>query len=79
MRGETVVLRALLNDILERASSPAYGHGARHLLRLREIAHDGPPLDPPPSHAAYEQRLRAVHPRKAAFWGRVAELQGRAP
>jgi hypothetical protein len=36
--GETVVYRALLHGILERGYAPSYGHGARYLMRLRELA-----------------------------------------
>src|SRR5207244_3040590 len=37
-RGETVVYRALLRGVLDRANARAYGHAARYWTRLREIA-----------------------------------------
>lgn len=73
-RGETAVLRALMTDILGRANARAYGHAARYLGRLREIAAPGEPLDPLVTHAAFEQRLKATHPRKVAFWTQVAHV-----
>lgn len=72
-RGETAVLRALMGDILGRANARAYGHAARYLGRLREIAATGDPLDPLPAHAELEQHLKATHPRKVAFWTQVAQ------
>ena len=75
-RGETAVLRALMADILGRANARAYGHAARYLRRLREIAETGEPLEPLPAHAAFEQHLHATHPRKVAFWTQVARTGG---
>lgn len=75
-RGETSVLRALMSDILDRANSTAYGHAAKYLKRLREIAAAGEPLDPLVSHAAFEQQLQAKHPRKASFWNQAARVAG---
>ncbi len=75
-RGETAVLRALMTDILDRANSTAYGHAAKYLKRLREIAADGKALDPLTPHADFEQHLQARHPRKASFWSEVARVAG---
>jgi hypothetical protein len=33
-----ILYRALLDDILERARSKAYGHGAKYLGKLRPLA-----------------------------------------
>jgi hypothetical protein len=46
-RGETVIYRALLKGILERAYARAYGHAARYWARLREIANGGTGLAAP--------------------------------
>jgi len=73
-RGETAVLRALMADILRRANARAYGHAARYLGRLREIAATGEPLSPLAMHAAFEQELKATHPRKVTFWAQVARI-----
>lgn len=74
IRGETAVLRALMGDILGRANARAYGHAARYLRRLREIAATGEHLDPLVAHEGFEQHLKATHPRKAAFWTQVARI-----
>ncbi|MFI0845247.1 DUF6880 family protein [Mesorhizobium sp. IMUNJ 23232] len=67
----TVLYRALLDDILARAKSNAYGAGARHLARLDALAPAAAAdlrlagIDP---HAAYRASLRKTHGRKAGFW-----------
>ncbi|MFP5462863.1 MAG: DUF6880 family protein [Gammaproteobacteria bacterium] len=71
LRGETVVLRALLVDILDRAQTRAYGHAARYWSRLGEIASAGADLSPLPAHAEFEAGIRSRHGRKVSFWGRV--------
>lgn len=70
-RGETIVYRALLRGILERANTRAYGHAARYWARLGEIAGSGVGLLPLPSHADFEAEIRARHGRKTAFWTHV--------
>ena len=70
-RGETVVYRALLKGILDRAYARAYGHAARYWSRLRDIADGGIGLLPLQSHADFEAEIRARHGRKAAFWAHV--------
>jgi hypothetical protein len=70
-RSETVVYRALLKAILDRAYARAYGHAARYWTRLREIADSGPSLLPLPSHEDFEAEIRARHGRKTAFWAHV--------
>lgn len=69
--GETVVYRALLCGILERGYARAYGHGARYLARLREVANSGVGLMPLQSHEAFEAEIRLRHGRKSAFWAHV--------
>lgn len=78
-RAETAVLRALMAGILSRAYARAYGHAARYLRRLREIAATGEPLDPLTAHAAFEQQLKATHTRKVAFWAQVAKVSDSGP
>jgi hypothetical protein len=58
-RGETIVYRALLKGILERAYARAYGHAARYWARLGEIAGSGVSLLPLPSHEDFEAEIRA--------------------
>lgn len=72
----TVLYRALLDDILGRARSPAYGAGARHLARLEALAPGIADWDGVDDHAAYALGIRKVHGRKAAFWSAV-EGKGR--
>jgi hypothetical protein len=70
-RGETVVYRALLKGILDRAYARAYGHAARYWARLREIAGSAVGLLALPSHEDFEAEIRARHGRKSAFWAYV--------
>jgi hypothetical protein len=67
----SVLYRALIADILERARSPAYGHGARYLARLAELARDLAPGALTPSHSDYVAQLRKAHGRKSGFWSQV--------
>ena len=67
----TVLYRALIDDILARARSPAYGHAARYLARLEALAERVEPLPDLPGHAAYRAELKRVHGRKSGFWSLV--------
>ena len=71
----TVLMRALLSDILARARSQAYGHGARYLAALDALAGKVPEAEfasagiaAPP---AFRAELEKAHGRKAAFWAQV--------
>jgi len=70
-RGATVLYRALLNSILERAKGPAYGHAARYWWHLKEIDAECETLDTLISHAKYETAVRAKNSRKVGFWAQV--------
>ncbi|MEM1342997.1 MAG: DUF6880 family protein [Pseudomonadota bacterium] len=68
----TILYRALLDSILDKARSKAYGHGARYLASLKRLA---PTAEQDPhwptdlqSHAEYEAGLKAAHGRKSGFW-----------
>lgn len=67
----SVLYRALIDDILDRGRSPAYGHGARHLTRLADLARELKPGDLTPDHGDYVARLRKAHGRKSGFWSQV--------
>jgi hypothetical protein len=67
----TILIRALLNDILGRAKSQAYGHGARYLATLTALAGRMPDDSRIDNHATYLLRLRKDHGRKTGFWSRV--------
>lgn len=75
-RGATAVLRALLDAILAKAYSPAYGHAARYWHQLHAIADQSPDWAPLQPHAEYIAALRQKHTRKTAFWAQVAKRQG---
>lgn len=78
----TILYRALLDDILARARSKAYGHGAKYLQRLDLLAaaaEDDPArADDLRTHAAYRDHLRAAHGRKSGFWAQAGEPLGPA-
>lgn len=69
--GETVVYRALLRGILDRAYVRAYGHAARYLARLGEIAAGDAELHSLQSHEDFAAEIRQRHGRKSAFWAYV--------
>jgi len=71
LRGETAVLRALLKDVLDRANTRAYGHGARYWSRLQEIANTPGGLLSLSPHEVFEAEIRTRHARKASFWAYV--------
>ncbi len=69
----TILYRALLNDILSRAKSVAYGHGARYLARLNELAtaSDAASISEMENHATFRAGLAKAHGRKTGFWAQV--------
>lgn len=69
----TILYRALLDDILDRARSKAYEHGAKYLAKLALLAEDADPARPGEmvDHATYLAILKKAHPRKSGFWTRV--------
>jgi hypothetical protein len=71
----TVLYRALLDDILDRARSKAYSHGAKYLAKLTLLATAADPSRPSGvvDHTTYLARLKKNHPRKSGFWSRVTE------
>lgn len=67
-----LIWRALLDAILARRYAKAYGHGARYLLELRELATSIDNYRGHPSHESYESGLRLGHGRKTSFWARLS-------
>jgi hypothetical protein len=67
----TVLYRSLLDDILARARSPAYGHGARYLAKLDELETEGLADTGMTDHETYRTALRRAHGRKLGFWSIV--------
>ncbi len=70
--GATLVYRALLVAILDRAYAPAYHHAAKYWARLAALA----PICTGPRHLespeVFEARIRAQHKRKSSFWAHVS-------
>lgn len=69
----TILYRALLEDILDRARSPAYSHGARYLKRLDALSEGEDPTWPIDSQRTYRLALQKKHGRKSGFWSLVEE------
>lgn len=71
----TILYRALLDDILSKARSKAYGHGAKYLAILTLLANDADAIRPVEmlDHATYRDGLKADHPRKSGFWRQVED------
>ncbi|MDZ5646488.1 DUF6880 family protein [Nitrospirillum sp. BR 11828] len=67
----TVLYRVLLDDILGRGVSAAYGHGARYLARLGALAPRIEAYSGMDNHTTYALRLRKDHGRKSSFWSQV--------
>ena len=70
--GATVVYRALLVAILDRAYAPAYHHAARYWARLAAMAPNCKVLRHLESPEVFEARIRAQHKRKSSFWAHVS-------
>ena len=66
----TLLYRALLDSILSRAQTRAYGHGARYLDVLGQLAAAVPDWGEIAPHPPYVAGLRARHGRKKSFWTR---------
>lgn len=66
----SIVYRALLGSILDRAYSKAYGHGVRYLKSLDRISESVLNWSDFDDHEAYLEKLRQQHGRKRSFWSR---------
>jgi hypothetical protein len=66
-----ILFRALLDDILDRARSPAYGHAARYLAKLDALAAYEGAADSMNAHQIYRTELAKKHGRKSGFWSLV--------
>ncbi len=67
----TILYRALLDDILDRARSPAYVHAARYLQKLEALAEHGVAANSIDPHPIYRAELAKQHGRKTGFWSLV--------
>jgi len=72
-RAASLAYRALLESILAGARSKAYGHGARYLHRLDELAPAVTDWGRFADHAAFRTRIEAEHRRKRSFWERCGD------
>ena len=70
--GATVVYRALLVAILDRAYAPAFHHAARYWARLAALEPNCTVLRHLESPETFEARIRAQHKRKSSFWAHVS-------
>jgi hypothetical protein len=77
----TILYRALLDNILDRARSKAYGHGAKYLVKLGLLAGEADPIRPcgMDEHATYFSKLKTAHSRKSGFWARVGGGEPKTP
>ncbi len=77
----TILYRALLDSILDRGRSKAYGHGAKYLGKLVVLAQEADAMRPGTmtDHATYLGKLKQTHPRKSGFWARVGDGEPKAP
>jgi len=71
-RAATILYRIMIDRVLERGASAAYGHAARNLGKCADLAGrvdwDGLGLEP---HADYVAALQRRHGRKFGFWSLV--------
>jgi hypothetical protein len=67
----TALYRALLDRIIGRGLSEAYGYGADYLVRLSALAKRPGGNDGLMSHADYVADLRRQHVRRHGFWDRI--------
>lgn len=77
----TILYRALLDNILDRARSKAYGRGAKYLGKLGLLAGEADPISPSGmvDHVTYLAKLKTTHPRKSGFWARVGDGETKTP
>lgn len=66
----SLLYRALLDSILQRAQTKSYPHGVRYLKKLDQLAGGIADWHTLESHAAYKAGLMLHHGRKSSFWSR---------
>ncbi len=67
----TLVLRAIIDFVLEKGWSTRYGHASRHFAECASLAEGIEDFGAFDTHDGYEVRLRRVHGRKSSFWNLV--------
>lgn len=66
--GTTLIYRALLLSILEKAYTKAYSHGVRYLKKLDRLALEDGDWKRIGEHRLFVEELVRKHGRKASFW-----------
>ena len=66
----TVLYRALLDSILQRAQTKTYPHGVRYLKKLDRLAISVADWRGIEDHGVYMEQLHQQHGRKRSFWSR---------
>jgi hypothetical protein len=69
----TLLRRAMIEDTLDGAKSRRYRHAARHLMEADALAPAIVDYAGFKTNEEFQQRLKAQHARKSAFWACVAE------
>ena len=67
------MFRALLDSILARGYTRAYGHGARYLAALERLVESVSDWQGKATHDGYVTGIRKKHGRKWSFWQRIEE------
>jgi hypothetical protein len=67
----TLLLRAMLDNVLSRSRSQAYGVAAGYFRALSRIAERIADYRGLPTHMEYEMALRLKYARKVSFWNRL--------
>jgi hypothetical protein len=69
--GATLIYRALMVAILDRAYAPAYHHAASYWAKLAALAPDfgGPTHVESPGQ--FDAKIRVQHKRKSSFWAHL--------
>ncbi len=70
----TLLRRAMVEDTHEGAKSKRYRHAARHLMEVDALAPAIEDYAGFETNEAFQQRLKARHARKSAFWAFLVEL-----
>lgn len=66
----SLIYRSLLDSIMERKKTMAYGYGAHYLKKLDALAEGISDWQGVPDHQAFMTEFRAQHGRKYSFWDR---------
>lgn len=67
----SLIYRALLLSLLERAQTKSYPHGAGYLKSLNELATEITDWKKQQTHGEFHQSIQENHARKASFWKHV--------